>query len=163
MPLWNIYHPPTTFTNTESKRGLAQAITDIYTASPLPAFYVNIIFQPIETESFYIGAIPRPSEHVAANEPGPDSARPFIRITVQNIARTLPNEESRDRFLNKIDHALKPYIEDMGYDWEYSVYETRRDLWKVNGLVPPMPKTDAEVEWVRVNKAVPFEREKGGL
>jgi|TARA_R110002003_G_scaffold46_10_gene3796 hypothetical protein len=51
----------------------------------------------------------------------------------------------------------------LGYDWEYSVYETRRDLWKINGFVPPMPKTEAEEEWVRGNRAVPFEREKGGL
>jgi phenylpyruvate tautomerase PptA (4-oxalocrotonate tautomerase family) len=89
MPLWIIYHPPTTFSDPETKRALAKAITDIYTAAPLPAFYVNVLFQPIEADSFYIGAVPRPSEHVPANDPGPESSRPFIRVTVQNIARTL--------------------------------------------------------------------------
>jgi len=59
--------------------------------------------------------------------------------------------------------VLKPYIADQGYDWEYTVEELRRDLWKVQGMVPPMPGTEAEKEWVRLGQAVEFEREKGGL
>jgi hypothetical protein len=55
----------------------------------MPAFYVNVLFQPITAHSFYIGAVARPSPHNAANEPGPDSQRPFIRITIQNIARKM--------------------------------------------------------------------------
>lgn len=89
MPLWIIYHPPTTFASPESKAAVAKAITGIYTPVPMPAFYVNVLFQVIEPASFYIGGVPRPSPHDEANEPGPDSARPFIRITIQNIARKL--------------------------------------------------------------------------
>ena len=62
-----------------------------------------------------------------------------------------------------MDVTLKPFIEDKGYDWEYSVTETSRDLWKVSGLVPPMPNTEAEKEWVTLNRAVKFDPEKGGL
>ena len=51
----------------------------------------------------------------------------------------------------------------LGYDWEYSVLETSRDLWKVNGLVPPMPGTDAEIQWRENNRAVPFDKEKAEL
>ncbi|KAH8726178.1 putative oxalocrotonate tautomerase [Phaeosphaeriaceae sp. PMI808] len=163
MPLWNIYHPPTAFTTPESKASLAKAITDIYIAASLPPFYVNVLFQVIEPSSFYIGGVARPSPHSEANEPGPDSSRPFIRITIQNIARTMPDDAIRDRFLGRIDVALKPYIEDQGYDWEYSVIETRRDLWKVQGMVPPMPNTKAEKEWVRLNQAVPFDKADAGL
>jgi hypothetical protein len=47
----------------------------------------------------------------------------------------------RDNFLAAVDRVLKPHIADQGYDWEYSVYETRRDLWKVQGMVPPMPNS----------------------
>ena len=50
-----------------------------------------------------------------------------------------------------------------GYDWEYSVEETRRDLWKVQGLVPPMPGSEAEIKWREENQATEFEKEKGGL
>ncbi|KAH7094305.1 putative oxalocrotonate tautomerase [Paraphoma chrysanthemicola] len=163
MPLWIIYHPPSTFTTPESKQTFAQAITNIYTQVPLPAFYVNVLFQPIAADSFYIGGVPRPSEHVAANDPGPQSERPFIRIVIQNIARTLRDEKRRDGFLSRVDKALKPHIEDQGYDVEYSVYETRRDLWKIDGMVPPMPGSEAEKEWARLNRAVGFERAKGGL
>lgn len=48
-----------------------------------------------------------------------------------------PSPEIAKRFLARIDAALKPFIADEGYDWEYSVLETSRDLWKINGLVPP--------------------------
>jgi hypothetical protein len=48
-----------------------------------------------------------------------------------------PNDTVRDRFLLKVDEALKPFIHEQGWDWEYSVIETRRDLWKINGMVPP--------------------------
>jgi phenylpyruvate tautomerase PptA (4-oxalocrotonate tautomerase family) len=88
MPLWTIYHPPSTFTSPETKSALARAITSIYTAVPLPAFYVNVLFQPIEASSFYIGGVARPSSSVD-DGPGPDSVVPSIRITIQNIARTL--------------------------------------------------------------------------
>ena len=67
------------------------------------------------------------------------------------------------RFMNAVDAALKPFIGDKGYDWEYGVEEVDRDLWKVNGMVPPMPGTEAEKEWAEGNLAVPFEAEKGGL
>jgi hypothetical protein len=36
-------------------------------------------------------------------------------------------------------------------------------LWKINGLVPPMPQSEAEREWTRVNRAVAFEDVRGGL
>jgi hypothetical protein len=52
-----------------------------------------------------------------------------------------PNDEIRDRFLGRVDDALKPHVADKGYDWEYSVEETRRDLWKIQGFVPPMPNS----------------------
>jgi hypothetical protein len=50
-----------------------------------------------------------------------------------------------------------------GYEWEYSVEETSRDLWKVDGYVPPMPGSDAEKVWAEDNKPSPFEKAKGGL
>lgn len=65
--------------------------------------------------------------------------------------------------MNKVDEVLKPHVEDKGYDWEYSIEETSRDLWKVQGLVPPMPGSEAELLWVKENKATPFERAKGNL
>jgi hypothetical protein len=89
-------------------------------------------------------------------------------LTISNSSKlTLtpesPNEEVRDRFLESIDRTLKPHVADKGYDWEYSIEETRRDLWKVQGMVPPMPGSEAELEWVKNNKATEFEPVKGNL
>ncbi|KAJ4364980.1 hypothetical protein N0V83_008596 [Neocucurbitaria cava] len=160
MPLWIIYHPPTTFENEETKKNLAKAITEIYTAGKLPAFYVVVLFQAVQPTSSYVGGVARPSPPSEDNKPGPDSSKPFIRITIQNIARKI--DAVRDRFLTRVDEVLKPFIEDAGYHWEYSVDETSRDLWKIQGLVPPMPGSEAEGEWARLNEAVPFEMGKGG-
>ena len=38
MPLWNIYHPPSTFTDSASKQALARDILPFYTNIGLPAF-----------------------------------------------------------------------------------------------------------------------------
>jgi phenylpyruvate tautomerase PptA (4-oxalocrotonate tautomerase family) len=62
MPLWIIYHPPTTFQTTLEKQSLAKDITAIYTAVPLPAFYVNVIFQEVQPGSFWIGGLERTGE-----------------------------------------------------------------------------------------------------
>ncbi|KAF2872329.1 putative oxalocrotonate tautomerase, partial [Massariosphaeria phaeospora] len=166
MPLWTIYHPPSTFASPRTRKSLAQSITAIYTAAHLPAFYVNVLFIPVAASSIYIGGVARPSQERSSNSSaniGPDPTVPFIRITIQNIARKIPDVSRRDRFLARVDGALKPFIADEGYDWEYSVAETSRDLWKIQGLVPPMAGSEAEAEWVRGNRAVEFEREKGGL
>lgn len=74
-----------------------------------------------------------------------------------------PNAEVYHTFLTRVDKALKPLIADWGYDCEYSVIETDRDMWKIQGLVPPMSKTAAEREWVTMNRAVPFEATDGVL
>lgn len=79
MPLWLIYHPPTAFTSPSTKRALAQEITKIYTGVGLPAFYVNVLFRPVEPSSYFIGGEERPGA----------GGKDFIRVTVQHIARTL--------------------------------------------------------------------------
>ncbi len=89
MPLWTIYHPPQAFKSPDTKRALATAITSIYTAANLPPFYVNVLFQVLQPDDIYVGGVPRPSPHTAENEPGPKSDAPFIRITIQNIARKM--------------------------------------------------------------------------
>jgi len=84
MPLWLIYHPPSVFTSPQTKQTLAAAITEIYTAADLPAFYVNVLFQPVEPSSFYIGGVARPT---AGN--GKIHEKPFVRITIEHLARQM--------------------------------------------------------------------------
>ncbi|CAO2658546.1 Nn.00g062690.m01.CDS01 [Neocucurbitaria sp. VM-36] len=89
MPLWIIYHPPTTFENVEIKRDCARSITSIYTVAKLLAFYVNDLFQALQPTSFYDGVVARPSSDSEANKPSQDSSRPFIKITIQSVAREI--------------------------------------------------------------------------
>jgi len=89
MPLWMIYHPPNTFTSFPDKTALANEITKLYTIVGLPRFYVNVLFQPIQPESFFIGGVARPSQNTEANKPGRDSSVPMIRIKMEHLARQL--------------------------------------------------------------------------
>lgn len=86
-----------------------------------------------------------------------------MMVSLHVLTLTRADEKARDGFLARIDATLKPFIEDMGYDSEYSVEETRRDLWKINGMVPPMPETKAEKVWKEKNWPVPFVLADGGL
>lgn len=52
---------------------------------------------------------------------------------------------------------MKPYIIDRSeIDWEMHIYETARDLWRVQGLDPPPSHSDAEKEWVEKNKPLAY-------
>jgi hypothetical protein len=124
MPLWLVYHPEGTFTTTGSKQALAADITSIYTAGGLPAFYVVVSFIPLSAGSCFVG--------------GQAPSKPFIRLTVDHLAVHFVDDKARAlRMITKIDQVLKPHIADKGYDWEFSIDETPREFWKINGFIPP--------------------------
>jgi hypothetical protein len=56
--------------------------------------------------------------------------------------------------LDKVDSILTPRLGEKGADWEYFIQETPRDLWRVNGMVPPAPGSEFEKGWLRLNKPV---------
>lgn len=80
MPLWRVYAHPATFTK-EQKAGLAAAITKLYVDPPvsLPAFYVNVLFIPLQEDEIWIGG---------------ETRKNFVRITVEQIARTMPSPDT---------------------------------------------------------------------
>ncbi|OJD32215.1 4-oxalocrotonate tautomerase [Diplodia corticola] len=146
MPLWRVFHPDNTFTTKEERDALSADITKIYTKAGLPAFYVVVIFNAVPAEKIYVGGV--------SND---KAGTPFIRIVFENIARKMGSSDRKSGFLSRVDEVLKPYIADKGYDWEYHGLETDRELWKLNGLVPPGTGTEGEQLWVKENKAVPYE------
>ena len=94
MPLWRIFHPPYAFSPAQ-KAEFAQSITALYTASGLPAFYVNVIFIPVAADSFYISGKP---------------ASDMVRIAIEHIAIHQPSEEEdtkgvRARMMNALDEV----------------------------------------------------------
>jgi phenylpyruvate tautomerase PptA (4-oxalocrotonate tautomerase family) len=138
MPLWRIYHESSVFTDAQ-KVALAKSITKLYNDIGLPAFYTNVIFVPVPAASIYVGGVP---------------ATKFVRFTIEQIARSFKNDEVKAIWLNKIDAALAPHLKERGdLTWEYHIVETERQLWKVNGIVPPGIGTLAEKRWKRDNRA----------
>jgi phenylpyruvate tautomerase PptA (4-oxalocrotonate tautomerase family) len=138
MPRWLIQHSPNTLTP-EEKSQLAQQITQVYVGVGLPAFYVQVHFTEQPAGTSFIGA---------------EQHSNFVALTIHHLARTMTTDEQRQRFLNRIDSILTPMFEPKGIDWEYYVTEAPRDLWKINGLVPPATGSEEEKVWARENRAV---------
>lgn len=134
MPLWEIYHSPNAFTSAQ-KSALVASITKLYTDIGLPAFYVGVVFLPLTAENFYISAKPVTN---------------FVRISIEHIARQLPNPESRTWWVETTNKALAPHIKDRGFNFEWHIKETPFDLWSIEGFRPPPDGTDALKKWVEV-------------
>lgn len=150
MPLWNIYHPEGTFEDDALKEAFSKDITSFYHdgAAKLPKFYVVVNFIKLPQNSMYIGG-------------RPNTGAPFIRLKIDHIAVTLPNQdEVYNSVTSRLDATLKPHIADKGYDWEFHVDETERRLWKVQGFIPPPHKSEGEKLWRELDKAVPWEESK---
>ena len=123
---------------------MAQSLTQIYTAAGLPPFYVRVRFNENQPSNVYSGGEPH---------------KELVLIQVWHLARQMTSDEQKKRFLAWVDSILTPVFEPKGVDWEYFVTETPRDLWKINGLIPPSPGSELEKKWVELNR--PFaEKEK---
>ncbi|KAI1617229.1 putative oxalocrotonate tautomerase [Exophiala viscosa] len=147
MPLWRIFSHPQTF-SLDQRKGLAKAVTELYMSLGLPAFYVNVIFIDVDENGTFIGGEQRSN---------------FVRVVVEQIARTMPSPDTEDgrqhrtKWMDVINEVLKPFIIDRKeLDWEMHIYETPRDLWRVQGLDPPPVASDAEKFWAEQNKPTPY-------
>ena len=145
MPLWKIYHPVGAFSSAD-KQALAERVASIY--QTLPKFYVGVVFQEVAADSFYIGG---------------ESADDFVRIWVDHIARTFPDENVKQRFLDACSRLFAPYIADRGLRWEMHVDETPFSLWSINGLKPPPPNSKAEQRWKAENRASTYTDQEAAL
>lgn len=146
MPLWQIFHPPSTFTSQASKQALAADLTSVYTSAGLPAFYVVVHFIPIPGANTFVGGRPRCSE----DDGGGDGAaqRPFVRFVADHIAVHVTPRNGEDevesesakktrRVLDRIHAAIRPHVREQDCDWEVHIDETPRGFWSINGLIPP--------------------------
>ncbi|MER7176905.1 tautomerase family protein [Streptomyces mesophilus] len=141
MPLWTIHHTPGIFTDNDKHR-LASRITDHYEKAGLPRFYVVTLFHETRPEDFYVGGEPTPVG---------------IRVAIDHIARRNPDQESRHRTAQWIKGMLEPHLDrHPGLHWEFHADETSRELWMINGIVPPPEGSDAEKEWARRNEPAPY-------
>jgi glyoxylase-like metal-dependent hydrolase (beta-lactamase superfamily II)/phenylpyruvate tautomerase PptA (4-oxalocrotonate tautomerase family) len=135
MPLWNVYCGEGTY-SPEDKRAFAESITDIYSSSGMPRFYVSVVFHEVPRGSLFIGGTPREN---------------FVRIAIDHIARTTPAEH-RESLLQFLNESIHPFVGGRGLDWEIHIDETPRDLWTIQGMRPPDPGSAEEQRWARENR-----------
>ncbi|KAH8889327.1 hypothetical protein GQ53DRAFT_843007 [Thozetella sp. PMI_491] len=160
MPLWHVFHPPSTFDNYATKRALAKAITSIYTDRGLPAFYVNVYFHAVPGEDTWIGGV---AQAAAPDSGDPFLSRPFVRLVGENIAVNMGDDTARkDAFSDRVTKYLTPLLQGKGYDWEFHVDETSKNMWRVQGLRAPEVGSEPFKLWVQENKAVPWEDTQAG-
>ncbi|KAG2187543.1 hypothetical protein INT44_005232 [Umbelopsis vinacea] len=144
MPLHRFYYAKGIF-SAQDKQEISERITKIYTSGGLPAFYVIVVFNEVPSDSIMIGGKP---------------ATNFVRVVSQHLARTMDTYERKQTVLNALEAAFGPYVKDRGLDWEIHIEEHSRDTWRLNGLNPPLPNTDAEKLWAKENRPSPFEQSK---
>lgn len=142
MPYWKILTPVGAYSD-EDKQALSDSITDLYVdAVNLPRFYVVVAFEEVPAGSFYIGG------KVHTN---------FVRVVIDHIARQIDTPQLQEACMDWIEMVLEPFVKERGFDWEVHVDETPIELWRTQGLVPPEPYSEQEMQWAKDNKPTPYE------
>jgi phenylpyruvate tautomerase PptA (4-oxalocrotonate tautomerase family) len=140
MPLWKIHHPAGEY-SVDDKKAFAGAITQVYEAVPIPRFYVVVVFEDLAADSIYVGGEPHSK---------------FVRIQVDQMARTIPGPVLREWWTHSLDAVIAPWVRDRGYDWEFTVAELPSDMWSLQGQIPPPFESVGEKRWIAENKATPY-------
>lgn len=142
MTCWEIFAPENAYTE-EEKEQLSEAITSMYVDyAQMPEFYVVVMFHDKPANSIYVGG-------KAANN--------FVRIRIDHFSRQLDTAEGRAVCMAVIEEKLAPLVKDRGFDWEVHIDETPMDLWRVQGMVPPLPGSEKEKVWAKENRPIPYE------
>jgi phenylpyruvate tautomerase PptA (4-oxalocrotonate tautomerase family) len=139
---WEIFAPENAYTAGEQEQ-LSEAITSMYVDyAQLPKFYVVVIFHEKPAYSIYVGG-------KAVNN--------FVRIRIDHFSRQLDTAEVRAACMAVIEEKLAPLVKERGFNWEVHIDETPMDLWRVQGLVPPLPGSETEKAWAKENRPTPYE------
>jgi phenylpyruvate tautomerase PptA (4-oxalocrotonate tautomerase family) len=141
MPLWQVFHPKDTY-SAEDKHGLAERITGLFTSSPMPAFYVVVIYIEVGPDDYYVG--------------GEKLKKTFIRFKVDQMANTFANQMLKEWWMRHVQRAVAPYVSERGYDSEIQIDEPGRDMWNINGLAPPPFGSVGELRWIKDNHVSPY-------
>lgn len=135
MPKWVFHHTEGAFT-LEDKEKLAQGMSNIYTTFGLPAFYAHVHFIELAPGSIWSGGKP---------------SNKFTTISIYHAAANARNEQEAEMFLKALDDVVRPVLKPKGIRWESNIYETPRDNWRLQGMVPPDFNTEMHNKWVEHN------------
>ncbi|EQB50528.1 hypothetical protein CGLO_10023 [Colletotrichum gloeosporioides Cg-14] len=114
------------------KQRIAEGMAAIYTGAGLPAFYCHAHFLEFAADSIYTAGAP--SSGVAT-------------VAIYHIAGVFDKPEMEQTFLAAFDDVVRPVFKAKGITWESGVYESRRELWRVNGVAPPARLSEMEKRW----------------
>lgn len=147
MPLHRIFHPPGLYTPAE-KANLSARITALYSSSNslanLPDFFVVVLFIEVPADSMYVAGRPRNN---------------FVRIVVEHIARNMGGSvEKMEYFMKRYEEAIADATKNKsGVDnWEVHIAETPLELWRIDGIRPPMRQGEEDrlEVWHKEGKAI---------
>jgi phenylpyruvate tautomerase PptA (4-oxalocrotonate tautomerase family) len=142
MPMW-IVHAPEGVYSAEDKKKISEAITSIYVEFvDLPKFYVVVRFDEYPPDSMWLGG---------------ELANDFVRFVVDHIARQMDDPAFRELCMTVVCDRLAPFTAARGLRTEIHIDETAIDLWRVNGLKPPPPFSEAEKQWAIDNAPSPYD------
>jgi len=148
MPKWSFTHTAGAFT-AEDKQRIAKGMTELYTSVGLPAFYCHAHFFELQPESIYAGGTPQ---------------KALTTLSISHIARGFDTPQIEDFFFKTLDKILRPVLKPKDIEWEIGIVESKRDHWRVNGLIAPPTNSKMEEKWFAANKVTDEEemgREQG--
>ncbi|KAL0781945.1 hypothetical protein CaCOL14_003280 [Colletotrichum acutatum] len=138
MPKWVFNCNAGVFTAAEKKQ-IAEGMTKLYTSVGLPAFYCHAHFIELTPENMYAGG---------------ETPKALTTVSIYHIARGFDTPQIEAFFFKALDDILRPILKPKGIEWESGIYEARRELWRINGLVPPETGSEMERKWAKENQAV---------
>jgi phenylpyruvate tautomerase PptA (4-oxalocrotonate tautomerase family) len=142
MPMW-IVHAPEGVYSAEDKKDITEMLTQFYVEGvELPKFYVVVRFDEYPPDSMWLGGEP---------------ANDFVRIVVDHIARQMEDQAFRELCMSILCERLAPFTNERGLRTEIHLDETPIDLWRVDGLRPPPPYSEAEKQWAKDNAPSPYD------
>ncbi|KAL2879335.1 hypothetical protein SGCOL_005463 [Colletotrichum sp. CLE4] len=136
MPKWVFNCNAGVFTPAEKKQ-IAEGMTKIYTSVGLPAFYCHTHFIELAPENIYAGG---------------ETPKALTTVSIYHIARGFDTPQVEAFFFKALDDVLRPILKPKGIEWESGIYEARRELWRINGLVPPDTGSEMEKKWAKDNR-----------
>lgn len=136
MPRWLFQHTKDAFT-LEDKEKLARGMSSIYTTFGLPAFFAHVQFVELGSDDFWSGGVQ------------PD--HPSTTISIYHAAANIRNPPEGQAFLKALDDVVRPVLKPKGIRWESNVYETPRDLWRLQGMAVPDFDSEMLGRWIKNN------------
>lgn len=145
MPLWDFHYTGGGLSVAEREQ-LSTQITKMYTSVGMPAFYVQVRFQEMTSNTLYIGGEDQSTTETSSSK--------YAAIQIYHVARDFTSDIAKRQFLNAADKILGRVFEGKGWDWEYWVIENPRELWKTNGIFPPPTGSETEKRWAEANRPI---------